>query len=130
MKFAYRPARILVVDDDLDTVDLLRMVLQKAGYKVSTATSWEEVADRIALADRQREVFDLILLDVMMPERSGFDIYTSLELAIHPMPPVIFLSAKSSIDTIVQAKDMGAAKYLVKPTTPEKLLTAVASVLQ
>jgi DNA-binding response OmpR family regulator len=65
----------------------------------------------------------------MMPERSGFDIYNSLQVILFPMPPVIFLSAKSAIETIVKAKDLGAAKYLVKPTTPDKLLSAVREVL-
>jgi len=129
MRLNYHTPRILVVDDDLDTVGLLRMVLQRAGYTVSTATNWAEVTDRILLSEQQKNPFDLIILDVMMPGRSGFDVYNSLQVILHPMPPVVFLSAKSSIETIVQASDIGAAKYLVKPTTPDKLLSTVSDVL-
>ena len=121
--------RLLVVDDDLDTVNMLRLVLKNAGYDITTATSWEEVSDRLVMAERERKTFDLIILDIMMPGRSGFDIYNSIEVVVHPTPPVIFLSAKSSIETMVKASDMGAAKFLAKPTTPDKLLAAVRDVL-
>jgi DNA-binding response OmpR family regulator len=122
--------RVLVIDDDLDTVNMLRLVLQSSGYEVTTSTSWDEVSDRLLLAERERKTFDLIILDIMMPVRSGFDIYNSIEVVLHPMPPVIFLSAKSSIETMVKASDMGAAKFLTKPTTPDKLLATVRDVLE
>lgn len=121
--------KILVVDDDLDTVNLLRLVLQRGGYRVSTATSWEEIIDRIKMAEEAREAFDLILLDVMMPGRSGFEVLLVLQVVLHPVPPVIFLSAKCGMDDMVKASEMGATKYLTKPTTPDKLLTAVQEVL-
>lgn len=121
---------ILVVDDDLDTVDMLRLVLKRASYEVTTATSWEEVSDRLTLAARENKKFGLVILDIMMPGHSGFDIFNSLKMILHPMPPVIFLTAKSSIDVMIQASDMGAVKFLSKPTTPDKLLASVRDVLQ
>ena len=130
MKLNRQAHKLLIVDDDLDTVGLLRLVLQRRGYEVSTATCWDEIADRLRLVDAEKRAFDLIILDVMMPERSGFDIFNALLVAMHPMPPVIFLSAKSSVETMVKAQEIGAAKYLVKPTTPDKLITAVETVLQ
>ena len=130
MKLNRQARKLLIVDDDLDTVGLLRLVLQRRGYEVSTATCWDEIADRLRLVDAEKRAFDLIILDVMMPERSGFDIFNALLVAMHPMPPVIFLSAKSSVETMVKAQEIGAAKYLVKPTTPDKLITAVETVLQ
>ncbi|RPI26158.1 MAG: DNA-binding response regulator [Chloroflexota bacterium] len=122
--------KILIVDDDLDTVGLLRLVLQRAGYRVSTATSWEDIVDRLRLADHENDPIDLVILDIMMPTRSGFDVMLTLQVVLRPMPPVIFLSAKCTIDDMVKASDMGAAKYLVKPTTPDKLIGAVKSVLE
>lgn len=122
-------SRILVIDDDLDTVNLLRLVLQRAGYRVTTATAWEEVVDRLKLAEEYKEQFDLVILDIMMPGRSGFEVMLVLQVVLHPMPPVIFLSAKCGMDDMVRASEMGAAKYLTKPTTPDKLLAAVEDVL-
>ena len=130
MKYHRFIPRILVVDDDLDTVNMLRLVLKSSSYDVTTATSWDEVSDRLLLAERENTTFDLIILDIMMPSRSGFDIFNSIEVVLHPMPPVIFLSAKSSIETMVKASDLGAAKFLAKPTTPDKLLATVRDVLQ
>jgi DNA-binding response OmpR family regulator len=130
MKYHRFIPRLLVIDDDLDTVNMLRLVLKNSGYEVTTATSWEEVSDRLILAEREKISFDLVILDIMMPGRSGFDIFNSIEVVLHPMPPVIFLSAKSSIETMVQASDMGAAKFLTKPTTPDKLLATVRDVIQ
>jgi DNA-binding response OmpR family regulator len=121
--------RIMVVDDDLDTVNLLRLVLQRANYKVITASSMDEVIDRVKMTEQYHETIDLVILDIMMPIRSGFDVFLTLQVILHPMPPVIFLSAKTKVDDMIRASDLGAAKYLVKPTTPEKLLEAVRSVL-
>jgi len=129
MRYHRFTPRVLVIDDDLDTVNMLRLVLKSSGYDVTTSTSWEEVSDRLLLAEREKKTFDLILLDIMMPGRSGFDIFNSIEVVLRPMPPVIFLSAKSTIETMVQASDMGAAKFLAKPTTPDKLLATVRDVL-
>jgi DNA-binding response OmpR family regulator len=130
MKYYHFTPRILAIDDDLDTLGLLRLVLQRAGYHVTTATSWEEVSNRLILSEQEKTKIDLILLDVMMPGRSGYDVYNSLQIVLRPIPAVIFLSAKSSIETIVKASDLGAAKYLTKPTTPEKLISTVQNVLQ
>ena len=126
----YRISRILTIDDDLDTLGLIRMVLKRAGYEVATASRWDEVKERVTAAKESRQPYDLIILDIMMPERSGFDIFTSLQAMLERMPPVIFLSAKSAMEDMLRASDLGAAKYLVKPTTPDKLLEAVSSVLE
>jgi len=126
----YTSPRILIVDDDLDTIGLLRLVLQRAGYKVVTATNYEEVVDRLKMAEQYNEPVSLVILDIMMPARSGFDVYLTLKVVLHPMPPVIFLSAKCNMDDMIKASDLGAAKYLVKPTTPDKLLQAVDEVLK
>lgn len=121
--------RVLVVDDDLDTLGLVRTVLRRAGFEVATASCWDEVVDRLNLARDSGQKFDLIILDIMMPGRSGFDIFRSLKVQMSEMPPVIFLSAKYATDDIIRASEMGAAKYLVKPTKPERLVETVRSVL-
>ncbi len=121
--------RILVIDDDPDTVNLLRLVLQRAGYQVVTATVWDEIIDELRRSTENNQRIDLVILDIMMPVRSGFDVMLVLQVILHPVPPVIFLTAKVGIDDRVKAGELGAAKYLTKPTTPDKLVLTVKEVL-
>jgi DNA-binding response OmpR family regulator len=121
--------RILVIDDEIDTVNLVKMVLQRAGYVVYTATTWDEILSCLRSFAETKEIIDLVVLDIMMPDRSGFDVMLILQVVLHPVPPVIFLTAKIGMNDMVKASDMGAVKYLTKPTTPEKLVTAVKDVL-
>lgn len=121
---------ILVVDDDLDTLDLLKIAIEKKGYRVMTASSWEEVAERVESTYKLNIPIDLIVLDLMIPERSGFDILRSLQVALVPMPPVIMLTAVTGMDQQLTASEMGITKYITKPTTPLKLITAIRSILK
>ena len=126
----YSNPSILIIDDDLDTLTLLRTVLRKGGYEVNTASCWSEVTDRLNMAMNNHQTFDLIILDLMMPERSGFDMLNSFKVIIEHLPPVIILSAKYSVQDMVMASEMGASKYLVKPTKPAKLLETVREVIK
>ena len=114
--------RILVVDDEKPISDLIRMSLQKAGYECTC------VYDGLAAADAlERERFDLILLDVMLPGVDGF----ALMDYIRPLEmPVIFLTAKNSVDDRVRGLKMGAEDYIVKPFEVLELLARVEVVLR
>ena len=114
--------RILVVDDEKPISDLIRMSLQKAGYECTC------VYDGLAAADAlERERFDLILLDVMLPGVDGF----ALMDYIRPMDiPVIFLTAKNSVDDRVKGLKMGAEDYIIKPFDVLELLARVEVVLR
>jgi len=120
---------ILVIDDNAKTLDVLKLALERAGFRVSTASSWETVEDKIKIGYRFKDPFDLIVLDLMIPERSGFDILRTLHVILVPMPPVIVLSAITDVKKKVEARDMGVAKYLTKPTTPDRLVEAIREVL-
>ena len=120
---------ILVIDDNTKTLDVLKLALDRAGFRVSTANSWETVEDKIKIGYRIKDPFDLIVLDLMIPERSGFDILRTLHAILVPMPPVIVLSAITDVKKKVEARDMGVAKYLTKPTTPDRLVKAIKDVL-
>ncbi|MCD6425072.1 MAG: response regulator transcription factor [Anaerolineales bacterium] len=120
---------ILVIDDNTKTLDVLKLALDRAGFRVSTANSWETVEDKIKIGYRIKDPFDLIVLDLMIPERSGFDILRTLHTILVPMPPVIVLSAITDVKKKVEARDMGVAKYLTKPTTPDRLVKAIKDVL-
>ena len=114
--------RILIVEDEKPISNLIRISLKKAGYLCSCAYDGAEAAD---ILEAQR--FDLILLDIMLPEIDGF----SLMEYIRPMGvPVIFLTAKNSVADRVKGLDMGAEDYLVKPFEILELLARVNVVLR
>ena len=120
---------ILVIDDNTKTLEVLNLALERAGFRVSTAESWEMVEEKIKTGYRVKDPFDLIVLDLMIPNRSGFDILKSLQIILVPMPPVVVLSAITDVKKKVQARDLGVAKYLTKPTTPERLIKTIRDVL-
>jgi DNA-binding response OmpR family regulator len=120
---------ILVIDDNAKTLEVLRLALERAGFRVSTADSWESVEEKVKLGYRIKDSFDLVVLDLMIPGRSGFDILKSLQVVLVPMPPVVVLSAITDVKKKVEARDLGVAKYLTKPTTPDRLVKAIRDVL-
>ena len=118
-------ANILVVDDEPDTLGLIELTLKTAGYNVQTA-----IGGQHALRKLREESFDLVLLDIMMPDLSGFDVMKRLMNEPGPIPPVVFLTAKSGQQDREMGKSVGAAGYLVKPTTRGDLLDTVATILR
>jgi len=120
---------ILVIDDNAKTLDVLKLSLERAGFRVTTADSWETVEDKVKIGYRLKDPFDLVVLDLMIPGRSGFDILRSLQVVLIPMPPVVVLSAITDVKKKVEARDLGVAKYLTKPTTPDRLVKTIRDVL-
>lgn len=120
---------VFVIDDNETTLNALQLALERAGFKVTTAASWEEVEEKVRISYRVDDPFDVIVLDLMIPKRSGFDILRSLQVVLAPMPPVVVLSAITDVNKKLEAKDMGVAKYLTKPTTPERLVKTIRDVL-
>lgn len=118
-------ATILVVDDEPDTLGLIELTLKTAGYNVHTA-----IGGQHALRKIREESFDLVLLDIMMPDLSGYDVLKRLTNEPGPVPPVVFLTAKGGVEDREMGRDLGAAGYLIKPTTRGDLLDTVASVLR
>ena len=111
------PPCILVVDDEPDTLGLVQLTLETAGYRVSGAASGGE-----ALLQAQQQDFDLILLDVMMPDLTGLEVYRRLQATLTTVPPVVFLTAKNRPEDREAGEGLGAAAYLVKPITRGQLL--------
>ena len=120
---------VLVIDDQYETLDLLKLALERNGFTVLTAATWSEASYLIERTYTLARPIDVVLLDLMMPDRSGFDIYRSLEVVLVPMPPVIMLSAVTGIEQQLEARDLGITKYITKPTTPAKLIEAIKSVI-
>ena len=92
--------RILIVDDEEDICMILSYSLQKAGYKTLIAHSAEEALENYELSIKNHEI-DLILLDIMMGEISGLEMAEKLKSENH-IPPIIFLTALSDEDTVLQ----------------------------
>jgi len=118
------PKRILVVDDEPDTVELIHLTLSTAGYQIDSAMSALEARRKL-----EADHYDVLLLDVMMPEVSGFDLLIQLHESGMSVPPVIFLTARKTTQDRETGEDLGAVGYLTKPATRGNLLDAVSKAL-
>jgi pilus assembly protein CpaE len=117
--------KILLVDDDLDTLRLVGLMLQRQGYEVRAASNGLQ-----ALSMVQGDLPDLILLDVMMPEMDGYEV--ARRLRADPATadiPIIMFTAKSQVDDKVMGFEAGADDYLTKPTQPRELFAHMKAVL-
>jgi len=118
--------RILVVDDDENILNLEKTILEQKGFSVTTAGGGNE-----ALKVLSQEGFDLILLDVMMPEVDGFTVCRKIKDDPRLKEiPVIFLTAKGGGDALAEGFESGAVMYINKPFTANKLLTIVNTMLE
>ncbi len=117
--------KILVVDDEPHIVMMLEARLQKNGFEVVTATSGSE-----AMAKVKQVRPDLIVLDVMMPVMSGFEVCRMLkENPAYQAIPVILLTAKSTERDQTLGISVGADAYVTKPYSPEELLGQIRELL-
>ena len=121
---------VLVIDDDHETLRLLKMALERANFQVMTAATWDDVSKHVDAAYRNNQAIDVIVLDLMMPERSGFDVYRALQTRLVSMPPVVMLTAVTGMQQRSDARDLGVTKYITKPTTPSKLIETIKEVLK
>src|SRR5262245_34141394 len=117
--------KILIVDDDLDTLRLVGLMLQRQGYQISAATNGQQGLDKAFEEDP-----DLILLDVMMPDMDGYEV--TRRLRGNPSTantPILMFTAKTQLDDKVIGLEVGANDYLTKPTHPSELQTSVKTLL-
>jgi class 3 adenylate cyclase len=120
------PARILVVDDVADNVEILRMRLTSLGYEVVVAEDGEQ-----ALAQAAETLPDLILLDIMMPKIDGLEVVRRLKAdASLPFIPVILVTAKASQKDVIAGLDAGGDDYLTKPIDHGALVARVRAMLR
>jgi DNA-binding response OmpR family regulator len=119
----HRAASILVVEDDEQIAELMRDFLEAEGYRVSHAGSGRETNEQI---ERARP--DLVLLDVMLPDESGFEICRRLRRDSNV--PVLFLSARDSDADKIRGLGLGGDDYIVKSATPAEVVARVKAVLR
>ena len=118
------PLKILVVDDDLDIIEILKYNLNKSGYLVKSAKNGIEAIKRA-----KKFMPDIILMDVMMPEMSGIEACSEIkQIDELSETMIIFLSARSEDYTQISAYDAGADDYISKPIKPKILLKKISNI--
>jgi DNA-binding NtrC family response regulator len=115
--------RILVVDDESENCDYLKLLLGREGYDVTTTTEPQKVVDLLRGAD-----FHLILLDMLMPQMSGTEVLKQIR-EIDTDVAVIVATAYPAVDTAIASLKAQASDYVKKPIEPEALLGAVRGAL-
>lgn len=117
--------KILIIDDDLDTLRLVGLMLQRLGYQISAATNGQQGLDKAFEEDP-----DLILLDVMMPDMDGYEVTRRLRQNPSTLEtPILMFTAKTQLDDKVAGFEVGANDYLTKPTHPSELQARVRALL-
>ncbi len=119
-------ARILIVDDNKVNIELLRAQLKPFNYKIETALDGEE-----ALANVGKNPPDLVLLDLMMPKISGYEVCRAIKQnKLTQFIPVIVITALQELDDKLKAIELGADDFLVKPFNKLELITRIKSLLR
>ena len=114
---------ILVVDDDDKIRNLIKQFLNEKGFIVSTAINAENAKLKIDIFN-----FNLIILDVMMPGQTGYDL--TKELKQSKNVPIILLTAKGEVENRIHGLELGADDYLGKPFEPQELLLRVKNIIK
>ena len=118
--------KILIVDDVDENIKLAANILKDNGYNISYARSGKEALDKIS-----KIAFDLILLDIMMPEMDGYEVAEIIkQIKEYKDVPIIFVTAKDEIDDIVKGFSAGGVDYITKPYNSKELLARVGTHLE
>lgn len=117
-------SRLLIVDDDKEIREFLKVDLQMSGYAVDTATDGQE-----GLSMALKNAYDMILLDVMMPKMDGFEVCKNIR-KVNKEIPILLLTAKGALEDKITGFETGADDYLVKPFDIQELLVRVRALLR
>ena len=116
--------RVLVVDDEVVAANSVRRTLNRRGFRVDEAFSGREALNRIL-----NEMYDLVLLDMRMPDTNGLELLPTIKKH-RPKLPVVMVTGYASIDTAVEAIQRGASDYVAKPFTPDELFSAASKAIR
>jgi len=122
-------SQILLVDDEVELTAPLSRLLKREGYKVDIANDGEAALLAVQRLSEQGQLYDLLILDWMLPKQSGIEVCQQLR-SQHLLTPVLFLTAKDTLNDRVQGLDAGADDYLVKPFELRELLARVRALLR
>ena len=120
---SFRDYLILVVDDEKRMVRFIRLNLEQDGFKVISAFNGTEALEQV-----RKNLPDLVLLDVMMPDLDGFEVLRKIRQASNV--PVIMLTAKGEEEDRIRGLELGADDYITKPFSPREMVSRVKAVLR
>jgi DNA-binding response OmpR family regulator len=115
--------KVLLVDDDLDLINITTFALQQAGFLVVRACDGDQ-----AIAQVDEEVPDIVVLDINLPRRNGFEVARIIRQ--NSALPIIMLTARGEEDDVVRALQLGADDYLTKPFSPKVLVARILALLR
>lgn len=116
--------RVLLVEDNLLTAKGLKFLLEHEGFEVEVATTVASALDHFP-----DHLYDIVLLDVSLPDGNGFDVASKLK-SLAKATPIIFLTARDDEDSVVRGLELGADDYITKPFRNRELMTRIKTVLR
>ncbi len=117
--------KIMVVDDEPDTVDLIKLVLETEGFEVITAFSGKECLDKLSFEEP-----DAILLDIMMPEMDGWEVFKKIRQKYKKLPVAILTVRNQDIDKMLGLHVLKANDYITKPFGRKELVERVKKMVK
>lgn len=116
-----KPAKkILIVDDEIDTLELIKLVLESAGFSTVLASNGMEALEKIKEAK-----FDLVLLDIMMPDMDGWEVFRNIKEMDKTIPIAILTAKAQNIDRLLGLHVLKAEDYITKPFGKNELIDKV-----
>lgn len=119
-----RRTKILVIDDDPSLLDMMRLTLEKEGYKVQDASSASDARDQL-----EESVFDLVVSDIYLGDASAIDLLDEIRIS-NPEAPIILVTAQGTVETAAAARAAGVFDYLAKPFKLDQLVERVHAALK
>jgi two-component system response regulator VicR len=119
--------KIMVVDDEPDLVEVVKLILESDGYEVVTASSGQEALDKI-----EKEMPDLVLLDIIMPRMDGWEVFSRIKSnpKTHGIPVIMLTAKDQRIDKLIGLHVVRVDDYITKPFGRAELLERIKRVLQ
>ncbi len=118
--------KILIVDDEINCLRMFHIILEQEGYKIAEATNGIE-----AIEKTQKENFDLILLDLKMPDMDGYEVCRALKVGKKTSSvPIIILTGSTKVTEMDKSFSSGANAYMDKSTSPVKVIAKVKEMIE
>lgn len=119
---------VLLIDDDVELVEMLKEYLEQEGFLIQTANDGETGAQMIQVAEEKHAPFDIIVLDVMMPKLNGIEALKKIRQT--SQVPVIMLTARGDNTDRILGLELGADDYVPKPSTPREIVARIRAILR